>query len=112
MARYISDLGRDAAGLVTIQVLSQSERDPRLSGGVRLVDAEDPGRTKDLRLDRSIIKRYSERLAAHLESIDEAAARSRAAVVRIEVPDVVRSIEALRDLTVPPLLERGVVETA
>ncbi|MBW2262104.1 MAG: DUF58 domain-containing protein [Deltaproteobacteria bacterium] len=112
MGRYISDLGRDAAGLVTIQLLSQSERDPRLSGGVRLVDAEDPGRTKDLRLDRSVLKRYSERLAAHLDSIDEAAVRARAAIVRIEVPDVVRSVDRLRDLTVPPLLERGVVETA
>ena len=112
MNRYISDLGRDAAGLVAIQLLSQSERDPRLSGGVRLVDAEDPGQTKDLRLDRSVLRRYSERLATHLESIDEAASRIRAVVVRIEVPDTVRSVEKLRDLIVPPLMERGVVETA
>jgi uncharacterized protein (DUF58 family) len=112
MHRYITDLGRDAAGLVAIQLLSRSERDPRLSGGVRLVEAEDPGQTKDLRLDRSVIRRYTGRLAAHLDAIDEAASRARAALVRIEVPDTVRSVEQLRELTVPPLLTRGVVETA
>ena len=112
MHRYISDLGRDAAGLVAIQLLSQSERDPQLSGGLRLVDAEDHGQTRDLRLDRSVLRRYTDRLAAHLDAIDEAASRARAMLVRIEVPDTVRTVEALRDLTVPPLIERGVVETA
>lgn len=112
MGRYLADLNRDATGLVIIQLLSATERNPLLSGGVRLVDVENQATTKDLRLDRSIIRRYTKRLDAHLDSIDQAARKHSVGMIRLEVPDTIRTLDQVRDLTVPKLLERGVVESA
>jgi uncharacterized protein (DUF58 family) len=112
MDRYVSDLCRDATGLALVQILATSELAPRLAGGLRLVDAESPEARRDLRIDRAAIRRYGERLAAHLGAIEGAAARSRAGLVRIEVPDEVGSVDEVRDLVVPVLVGRGVVESA
>lgn len=112
MERYITELSRDAAALVVIQILSSTERQPRMRGGVRLVDAERRDAKKDLHLDRAVIRRYESRLAAHLHAIDEACRKVRAVLVRLEVDDVARSIDRTRNLSVPPLISSGVVEGA
>jgi len=112
MERHLSTLRRDAAALVVIQVLSRTERDPSFTGGLRLVDAESPARKRDLRVDRGVLRRYRGRLATHLGSIDGAARKVGALVVRVDVDDLFRDATSIRDALVPPLLERGIVEVA
>jgi uncharacterized protein (DUF58 family) len=112
MVPYLVALSRDATALCIVQVLGQTEREPKLSGGLRLVDAENRGAHRDLHMNRSVLQRYSQRLTDHLASVEHAVRSVGATLVRLDVPDRFASPGELRSAVVSPLLERGVVETA
>jgi uncharacterized protein (DUF58 family) len=110
MGPYVTALSRDASSLAVVQVLGAAELDPPLSGAVRLVDAERPGEHRDLHVGRAAARRYRERLAAHLGSVDEACRRAGATLIRLDVPDPPPADPGT--LVVPPMLERELVEAA
>lgn len=112
MAPYLAGLSRDAASLVVIQILSDTERDPSHTGGLRLVDVEDPSSHRDLHVNRAVVNRYKKRLSAHQASIEEACRKVGASLLRMDVPDAFRGAPAIRKRMIPLMLERGIVEVS
>jgi hypothetical protein len=112
MDTLVGSLARDAAQLILVQVLSASELNPRLAGGLRLTAAEDVRRARELRVDHAAIVRYRRRLEAHMAALERAALRARATVLRLEVPDEDSDDRRDLDRVASLLLGAGVMEVA
>ena len=109
-AEYLATLARGAGAVGLVVVLAEEERHPRLSGAWRLVDAGNPARHRDLRVDAGARKRYEARLAAHLESLRASAIRTGAAFSRVDVPGRADGLDGLERRTIQALLAAGMVE--
>jgi len=101
--RLQAAVGHGAGGGAMVQILSPSERDPRPSGHVRLLDVE-TGEERQMVISGETARRYRERLGALQEGL---AASCRAAHVPFALLPAESPIEeACRG----PLLRAGVVE--
>ncbi len=72
--RLVQPFGRGAGRVALIQVLSDPDAAPKVSGALRLVDAE-LGEIREVVIDRAAVKRYGERLGRLQAGLAEAAQR-------------------------------------
>lgn len=77
----VRQLANQASALWLVQLLTSWEADPRPSGGRRLVDVETAGEI-DLRINRTTIDQYLERLHRLQEELDRNCRRVHAAFIR------------------------------
>lgn len=110
--QFLASLTHNAAALIPVVVLSQTEREPDLSGGMRLVDAENPALRHEIRIDAGAVSRYRRRLTRHLSDIERTARRMRSSLVRLEVPDVPPEPSVLISSIAGSLVREGIVEPA
>jgi uncharacterized protein (DUF58 family) len=110
--QMIASLARDAARLFLVQIISAGELNPGLTGGLRLSDAERPSRSREVRVDRAVVAQYRRRLEAHMGAIERGAVRSRAAVMRLEVPDEGAADGEDLERVAAALLRAGIMEVA
>lgn len=111
MRNLFSKLSRNVAELVVIQILSKTEREPDLNGGLRMSDVESRGRPIDMRIDRAAKHRYGKNLKRHLDAILDAATRYHVSMITLAVEDdEPEDMEELRQNLAHALLRSGVME--
>lgn len=77
----LSSLAQNAAALIIVQLLAESEASPDLRGGWRVVDVE-TGQWREVVFDASAAARYNDALLRHRALWDDAARHVKAIVVR------------------------------
>lgn len=77
----LSSLAQNAASLVIVQLLAESEESPELHGGFRLVDVE-TGAWREIVFDAAAAARYNDALLRHRALWDDAARHAKAILVR------------------------------
>lgn len=110
MDAYMRIMGRNAGVLIVVQILSDSERKPLPSGGVRLIDVENEELSKEIRMTPVEIRRYRERLKSHIEMVKQAVNKQRGIFCFVPVPNKFSSLDSIGQAIVGAMMPAGILE--